>query len=55
MVLAESLQATYPDLKILFTPGYTDDAPATHGIIDSGVAFLAESHGGKYNDRHNQP
>lgn len=39
-VMAEWLRATYPDLKILFTSGYTDDAIAHHGVLDAGVEFL---------------
>jgi len=39
-VMAEWLKATYPDLKILFTSGYTDDAIAHHGVLDAGVEFL---------------
>jgi two-component system, cell cycle sensor histidine kinase and response regulator CckA len=39
-VMAEWLKTTYPDLKILFTSGYTDDAIAQHGVLKSGVAFL---------------
>jgi CheY-like chemotaxis protein len=39
-VMAEWLMATYPELKILFTSGYTDDAIAHHGVLDAGVAFL---------------
>ena len=39
-VMAEWLVATYPDLKILFTSGYTDDALAHHGVLDPSVAFL---------------
>ena len=38
--MAEWLKTTYPDLKILFTSGYTDDAIAQHGVLDPGVAFL---------------
>jgi two-component system cell cycle sensor histidine kinase/response regulator CckA len=41
-VMAEWLKATYPDLKILFTSGYTDDAIAQHGVLDAGVAFLSK-------------
>ena len=41
-VMAEWLKATYPDLKILFTSGYTDDAIAQHGVLEKGVAFLAK-------------
>jgi CheY-like chemotaxis protein len=39
-VMAEWLKATYPDIKILFTSGYTDDAIAHHGVLEPGVAFL---------------
>ncbi len=39
-VMAEWLKATYPDIKILFTSGYTDDAIAHHGVLESGIAFL---------------
>jgi hypothetical protein len=39
-VMAEWLKSTYPDIKVLFTSGYTDDAIAHHGVRDPGVAFL---------------
>jgi CheY-like chemotaxis protein len=39
-VMAEWLKTTYPDLRILFTSGYTDDAIAHHGVLEAGVAFL---------------
>jgi len=38
--MAESLQLTRPDLKIVFTSGYTDDALAQHGVLDPSIAFL---------------
>jgi PAS domain S-box-containing protein len=38
--MAEWLKATYPDIKILFTSGYTDDAIARHGVLDPAVEFL---------------
>src|SRR5665213_1759761 len=41
-VMAEWLKATYPDMKILFTSGYTDDAIAQHGVLEAGVAFLSK-------------
>ena len=41
-VMAEWLKTTYPDLKILFTSGYTDDAIAQHGVFEAGVAFLSK-------------
>ena len=39
-VMAEWLKTANPNLKILFTSGYTDDAIAQYGIIGSGVEFL---------------
>jgi two-component system cell cycle sensor histidine kinase/response regulator CckA len=39
-VMAEWLKISYPDLKILFTSGYTEDAIAHHGVLDAGVEFL---------------
>jgi CheY-like chemotaxis protein len=39
-VMAQWLRTSYPNLKILFTSGYTDDAVALHGVIERGVEFL---------------
>ncbi|MFZ0825804.1 MAG: ATP-binding protein [Verrucomicrobiia bacterium] len=39
-VMAEWLKTSYPDLKILFTSGYTDDAITQQGVLETGVAFL---------------
>jgi len=41
-VMAEWLKATYPDLKILFTSGYTDEAMAEHDVNGAGIDFLAK-------------
>jgi two-component system cell cycle sensor histidine kinase/response regulator CckA len=41
-VMAEWLKTTYPNLKILFTSGYTDDAIAHHGVRDGDVEFLSK-------------
>jgi two-component system, cell cycle sensor histidine kinase and response regulator CckA len=43
-VMADWLKTTYPDLKILFTSGYTDDAIAQQGVLEPGVAFLPKPH-----------
>jgi len=39
-VMAEWLKATNPDLKVLFTSGYTGDQFAQDGLQDPGIAFL---------------
>lgn len=39
-VMAEWLQTIAPDLKVLYTSGYSDDAIASQGILDPGVAYL---------------
>jgi FixJ family two-component response regulator len=39
-VMAEWLKTTYPDLKILFTSGYTDNAITHHGVLEPEVEFL---------------
>ena len=41
-VMAEWLKTMDPDLKILFTSGYTDDALAQHGVMEAGIEFLAK-------------
>jgi two-component system, cell cycle sensor histidine kinase and response regulator CckA len=41
-VMAEWLNAIYPNLKIIFTSGYTDDAPSLQGVLEPGVAFLSK-------------
>jgi CheY-like chemotaxis protein len=39
-VMAEWLKAFYPNLKVLFTSGYMDDAIARPGVLDPDIAFL---------------
>jgi two-component system cell cycle sensor histidine kinase/response regulator CckA len=41
-VMAEWLKATHPDIKILFTSGYTDDALAPQGVLEEGVQFFSK-------------
>ena len=38
--LAKVLLAISPDLKILFTSGYTANVIARHGVLDEGVQFI---------------
>ncbi|WP_407177960.1 PAS domain S-box protein [Bradyrhizobium sp. STM 3562] len=40
--LADHLQKHLPDLKVLFTSGYTENAIIHHGRLDSGVLLLAK-------------
>ncbi|MGD1088265.1 MAG: PAS domain S-box protein [Verrucomicrobiota bacterium] len=42
IVMAEWMQTTYPDLKILFTSGYTDDAIIQHDVLETGFRFLSK-------------
>jgi DNA-binding response OmpR family regulator len=39
-VMAEWLKSADPELKVLFTSGYTDDAIRCHGVLETGVQFL---------------
>ncbi len=39
-VMAEWLKSANPNLKILFTSGYTDDAITRQGLLSEGVDFL---------------
>jgi CheY-like chemotaxis protein len=38
--LAERIKALRPDVKVLFTSGYTGDTIAHHGILEPDIAFL---------------
>jgi signal transduction histidine kinase/DNA-binding response OmpR family regulator len=38
--LAQKMQAQYPNLKVLFMSGYTDDTIVRHGVLDANLAFL---------------
>jgi CheY-like chemotaxis protein len=38
--LAKNLLALYPNLKCLFTSGYTADVIAHNGVLDEGVHFI---------------
>jgi signal transduction histidine kinase len=40
--LAELLKMTNPDIEILFTSGYPDDAIMRHGVLDPSFGFLGK-------------
>lgn len=40
--LANRLHEITPDLKVLFTSGYTDNVIAQHGVLDEGVNFIGK-------------
>jgi signal transduction histidine kinase/CheY-like chemotaxis protein len=40
--LATQLVLHHPEMKVLFTSGYTDDAIVHHGVLDEGVSFIGK-------------
>jgi PAS domain S-box-containing protein len=40
--LANQLVLHHPEMKVLFTSGYTDDAIVRHGVLDEGVSFIGK-------------
>ena len=40
--MAELLNMTNPDIEILFSSGYSDEAITRYGVLESGVEFLAK-------------
>ncbi len=40
--MADNLKTTNPDIKVLFTSGYTDDTISHHGVLEPGVEFIAK-------------
>ena len=40
--LADKLRLGRPELRVLFTSGYTDDAVVRHGVLAEGIHFLSK-------------
>ncbi len=40
--LAERLIQIHPEMKVLYTSGYTENAIAHHGVIDEGLQFIGK-------------
>ena len=38
--LANQLQSSYPDMRVLYMSGYTDDAIVRHGVLEPGTNFI---------------
>ena len=40
--LAERLLKIRPDMKVLYTSGYTDDVIVHHGVLDENIHFIGK-------------
>ena len=41
-VLVERLKKIYPQLKVLYMSGYTDNAIVHHGVLEPGTPFISK-------------
>src|SRR5207253_3003995 len=49
--LADELRLHRPDLRVLFTSGYTDDTVIARGVLEQGMAFLQKPFGAEQLER----
>jgi two-component system cell cycle sensor histidine kinase/response regulator CckA len=40
--LADQLRSSHPEMSVVYTSGYTDDAIVHHGVLDKGTHFLSK-------------
>lgn len=43
-VMAECLKMACPEVKVLFTSGYTDDTISNHGVLEADIDFIPKPH-----------